>query len=81
MPVKDLVPPLESLVGSRVQALQALAMEEPTEAQKPLVEKELAVLSTLCHHIYPTLTDGEQHPVSGQEGASSGNQCSVRDRN
>ena len=63
MPLKDLVGPLESLVSSRVQSLQGLAMEEPTEPNKPLVEKELAILSSLCHHIYPTLMDGEQHPV------------------
>ncbi len=68
MPVKDLVPALESLIGSRMQALQSLAMEEPTEAQRPQVEKELAVLSALCHHIYPTLLDGEQHPVGGWVG-------------
>ena len=64
MPMKDLVGPLESLVASQVQNLQALATEEPSEDRKEQVEKELAVLSALCHHVYPTLLEGEQHPVS-----------------
>ena len=64
MPVKELLPPLESLISSRVASLQALALEEPSPGRKPQVEKELAVLSALCHHIYPSLQDGEQHPVS-----------------
>lgn len=63
MPVKELLPPLESLISSRVASLQALALEEPSPGRKPQVEKELAVLSALCHHIYPSLQDGEQHPV------------------
>ena len=48
----------------RVQSLQALAVQEASEANKPLVERELAILSAFCHHIYPTLQEGEQHPVS-----------------
>ena len=63
MPLKDLVAPLELLLSSCVQSLQQLAMEKASEERKPLVEKELAVLGALCHHIYPTLEDGEQHPV------------------
>ena len=47
----------------RVQSLQALAVLEPAESNKPLVERELAILSALCNHVYPTLQDGEQHPV------------------
>ena len=69
MPLKDLVGPLELLVSSRVQSLQQLAVEEASSERKPLVEKELAVLGALCHHIYPTLQDGEQHPVSWEGGA------------
>ena len=68
MPLKDLLPPLESLVQSRVQSLQTLALADTTEGSKSQVEKELIVLSSLCHHIYPTLQSGEQHPVSGQGG-------------
>ena len=64
MPLKELLGPLESLIGSRVRSLQELAAQEAREARKPLVERELAVLSALCHHIYPTLQSGEQHPVS-----------------
>ena len=48
----------------RVQSLQSLAVQEASEAGKPLVERELAILSAFCHHIYPTLQEGEQHPVS-----------------
>ena len=64
MPLSKLVAPLESLIASRVHSLQELAMEDAWEEKKGLVEKELAVLSSLCHHIYPTLLDGEEHPVS-----------------
>jgi hypothetical protein len=63
MSVKNLLPALETLVTSRVQSLQSLAVQEAAEASKPLVERELAILSAFCHHIYPTLQDGEQHPV------------------
>ena len=63
MTLNDLIGPLESLVTSRVEVIQALAMEDASEDNKPQVEKELAVLSALCHHIYPTLKEGEQHPV------------------
>ena len=67
MPLKDLIPPLESLVQSRVQSLQTLAMADTTEGSKGQVEKELIILASLCHHIYPTLQSGEQHPVSCQD--------------
>ena len=63
LPLSELVPPLESLVASRVERLQALAGEEPCSAGKTLVEKELDILGALCHHIYPELREGEGHPV------------------
>ena len=43
--------------------LQSLAMKEANEIFKSDVLKELDILSALCHHIYPTLQEGEQHPV------------------
>ena len=63
LPLSDLVPPLESLVSSRVERLQELAGEDPAPSNKPAVEKELDVLGALCHHIYPELGQGERHPV------------------
>ncbi len=30
---------------------------------KVLLEKELAILGALSHHIYPTVQQGEQHPI------------------
>lgn len=63
LPLSDLVGPLESLVASRVDRLQALAGEEPSPGVKVQVEKELDVLGALCHHIYPDLKEGERHPV------------------
>ena len=64
MSAKDLLSPLESLVQSRVESLQALAMTDVSPLTKGQVEKELVILSSLCHHIYPTLQSGEEHPVS-----------------
>ena len=64
MSAKDLLSPLESLVQSRVESLQALALTDVSPSTKEQVEKELVVLSSLCHHIYPTLQSGEKHPVS-----------------
>ncbi|XP_064386855.1 importin-13-like isoform X2 [Halichondria panicea] len=63
MSAKDLLSPLESLVQSRVESLQALAMTDVSPLTKGQVEKELVILSSLCHHIYPTLQSGEEHPV------------------
>ncbi len=65
LPVKDLMQPLQSLVQCRIQSLQDLAAMEAEPAVRDQVKKELDILSALCHHIYPTLLDGEQHPVSG----------------
>ena len=48
----------------RIQSLQSLSVQEATGTNKPVVERELAILSAFCHHIYPTLQEGEQHPVS-----------------
>ena len=64
MPIKELSGPLEVLVGSRVRSLDQLAHQDPSDVSKPMVEKELLILSAFCHHIYPTLLNGEQHPVS-----------------
>jgi hypothetical protein len=47
--------------------LQSLALKEANESLKSDVLKELDILSALCHHIYPTLQDGEQHPVRKRE--------------
>ncbi len=54
---------MESLVASRVERIQALAREDPSETNKVQVEKELDILSSLCHHICPNLNQGERHPV------------------
>ena len=64
MPLQDLSAPLGVLMTSRVKSLEMLAHQNPSNAVKPLVEKELLIVSAFCHHIYPTLLDGEQHPVS-----------------
>ena len=48
--------------------MQSLALKEANESLKSDVLKELDILSALCHHIYPTLQDGEQHPVRKGEG-------------
>ena len=64
MSTRDLSGPLGVLVASRVKSLEMLARQEPSNALKPAVEKELLILSAFCHHIYPTLLNGEQHPVS-----------------
>eukprot|EP00731_Ephydatia_muelleri_P019156 Em0011g1196a len=63
MPLQDLSAPLGVLMTSRVKSLEMLAHQNPSNAVKPLVEKELLIVSAFCHHIYPTLLDGEQHPV------------------
>lgn len=63
MPLKDLTTPLGILVASRVRNLELLAQQDPSNATKPMVEKELLILSAFCHHIYPDLLGGEQHPV------------------
>jgi hypothetical protein len=63
MSVKSLLPALDTLVTSRVQSLQSLAVQEASETNKPLVERELVILSAFCHHIYPSLQEGEEHPV------------------
>ena len=55
-----------ALFHCRVQSLQSLALQEATESNKPQVERELIILSAFCHHIYPTLQKGEEHPVSIQ---------------
>ena len=63
LPVSDLLPPLEALISGRVDDLRSLAEQEPSEMNKVLLEKELAVLGALSHHIYPTIQEGEQHPI------------------
>ncbi len=66
MSVKDLLEPLQSLVECRVRSLQELASAEPDLSIRDRVWTGVEILSAVCHHIYPTLGHGEQHPVSGQ---------------
>jgi len=63
LPVCDLLPPLEVLISGLVDNLRSLADQAPSEMNKVLLEKELAVLGALSHHIYPTIQEGEQHPI------------------
>ena len=63
LPVSALLPPLEALVSGRVESLRSLAEQEPSELSKVELEKELAVLGALSHHVYPTLQEGERHPI------------------
>ena len=37
---------------------------QPSMITHPLVMRELMILSALCHHIYPAVSSGDQHPVS-----------------
>ena len=63
LPLSSLLPPLEALISGRIESLQLLAEQAPSDISKPLLEKELDILGALCHHIYPKLQEGEQHPV------------------
>lgn len=63
LPVSDLVRPLESLVASQMEHIRTLAQEDPSAGNRTEVERELDMLGALCHHVYPTLREGEGHPV------------------